>query len=151
MAAANANPPNRSVDTDQPISSVRVLRSGNAEQHKEHRHGSNMPRLWWVFFGRSWVPLPLQFFLIEHRDGPSLFDTGIDPAIITDPQYIKQAIGRFLLPKIFKLDVKEQDRLDHVLAKEGVAAGDIQKAVISHLHFDHVGGISQIPQADLPF
>ena len=30
-----------------------------------------------------------------------------------------------------------------------MAASDIRTAVISHLHFDHVGGIAQIPQADL--
>jgi len=131
------------------IASVRVLNSGRAEQHKEHRYGSGLPQLWWVFFGRSWVPLPLQCFLIEHRDGLVLFDTGIDPAIMSDKGYIKQAIGRFLLPRIFRLHVAETDRIDHVLAKAGVAASDIRTAVISHLHFDHVGGIAQIPQADL--
>jgi N-acyl homoserine lactone hydrolase len=108
-----------------------------------------MPQLWWVFLGRSWVPLPLQYFLIDHHDGLVLFDTGIDPAIMFDRGYIRQAIGRFLLPWIFRLHVSENDRIDHVLASQGIAAGDIRKAVISHLHFDHVGGIAQLPQADL--
>ncbi len=134
---------------EQAIASVRVLRCGHAEQHKEHRYGSKLPQLWWVFFGRSWVRLPLQVFLIEHRDGLVLFDTGIDPAIMTDNRYIKQAIGRFLLPRIFKLHITESDRIDHVLADTGVAASDIRMAVISHLHFDHVGGIAQLPDADL--
>lgn len=78
-----------------------------------------------------------------------LFDTGIDPAIISDNGYIKQALGRFLLPRIFRLHVSDADRIDHVLADAGYAVGDIRTAVISHLHFDHIGGISQIPQADL--
>lgn len=132
-----------------PITSVRVLNAGRAEQHKEHRYGSRLPQLWWVFFGRSWVPLPLQCFLIDHRDGLVLFDTGIDPEIRSGKGYIKQAIGHFLLPRIFRLRVTESDRIDHVLADVGVAASDIRTAVISHLHFDHVGGIAQIPQADL--
>ncbi len=132
-----------------PISSVRVLNCGQAEQHKEHRYGSKLPQLWWVFFGRSWEPLPLQCFLIYHRDGLVLFDTGIDPAIQFDTQYIKQAIGRFLLPRIFRLHLTEADRIDHVLAEAGVATSDIRTAVISHLHFDHAGGIAQIQQADL--
>ena len=131
------------------IASVRALQCGQAEQHKEHRYGSELPQLWWVFFGRDWVPLPLQAFLIEHRDGLVLFDTGIDPAIQSNPNYIRQAIGRFLLPRIFHLNVSEADRIDHVLAKSGIAASDIRSAVISHLHFDHTGGIAQIPQADL--
>ncbi len=134
---------------DQPIASVRVLSCGRAEQHREHRYGSRLPQLLWVFFGRSWVPLPLQCFLIEHRDGLVLFDTGIDPAIMSDKGYIKQAIGRFLLPRIFRFKVAATDRIDHVLAKEGVTASDIRMAVISHLHFDHVGGIAQIPRASL--
>ena len=131
------------------IASVRVLKAGQAEQHKEHRYGSSMPRLWWVFFSRSWVPLPLQCFLIEHRDGLVLFDTGIDPAIMTDRSYIRQAIGRFLLPRIFRFHISETDRIDQVLAAEGISTTDIKLAIISHLHFDHVGGIAQIPQADL--
>ena len=131
------------------ITSVRVLNSGCAEQHKEHRYGSSLPQLWWVLFGRSWVPVPLHCFLIEHHDGWVLFDTGIDPAIMSNKGYIKQAIGRFLLPRIFRLHVKETDRIDHVLAEAGVAVSDIRTAVISHLHFDHVGGIAQIAQADL--
>ncbi|MBW4985048.1 N-acyl homoserine lactonase family protein [Mameliella sp. CS4] len=132
-----------------PIGSVRVLTCGHAEQHKEHRYGSRKPQLWWVLFGRSWATLPLQCFLIEHRDGFVLFDTGIDPAIVSDSRYIRQAIGRFLLPRIFKLHVNEDDRIDHVLEKAGIVAGDIRTAVISHLHFDHVGGIAQVPQAEL--
>ncbi len=133
----------------QRVAAVKVLQSGRAEQHAEHRYGSRLPRLWWVFLGRRWVPLPLQCFLIEHRDGLVLFDAGIDPAIVSDRRYIRQAIGRFLLPRIFRLHLEASDRIDHVLAAEGVGARDIRTAVISHLHFDHCGGIAQIPQADL--
>ena len=92
--------------------------------------------------------MPLYCFLVEHRDGLVLFDTGIYPAIMSDEGYIKQAIGRFLLPRIFRLHLTEADRIDHVLGRADVAAGDIRTAVMSHLHFDHVGGIAQIPQAD---
>ncbi|MGB5558514.1 MAG: N-acyl homoserine lactonase family protein [Paracoccaceae bacterium] len=149
MADSQADTSQSTPRADHPIASVRVLSSGCAEQHKEHRFGSRLPQLWWVFFGRSWVPLPLQCFLIDHRDGLVLFDTGIDPAIMSDSGYIKQAIGRFLLPRIFRFNLNEIDRIDHVLANAGVAASDIRTAVISHLHFDHVGGIAQLPQADL--
>ncbi len=131
------------------VSSVRVLQCGRGEQHKEHRFGSKLPQLWWVFFGRSWVPLPLQAFLIKHHDGWVLFDTGIDPRVMSDKVYIKQAIGRFLLPRIFHFDLTDNDRIDHVLASAGVPASEIKTVIISHLHFDHVGGIAQVPQADL--
>jgi N-acyl homoserine lactone hydrolase len=149
MAGAQSAASVRTHDPNLPITSVQVLRCGHAEQHKEHRYGSKLPQLWWVFFGRSWVDLPLQAFLIEHRDGLVLFDTGIDPTIQSDKGYIKQAIGRFLLARIFRFHLTESDRIDHVLARAGAEVGDIRTAIISHLHFDHVGGIAQIPQADL--
>ena len=85
MADSQADTSESTLRADHPIASVRVLYSGRAEKHKELRIGSRLPQLWWVFFGRSWVPLPLQCFLIDHRDGLVLFVTGIDPAILSDP------------------------------------------------------------------
>ena len=149
VATSQTDTADMTLRADRPIATVQVLNCGRAEQHREHRYGSRLPQLWWVFFGRSWVPLPLQCFLIEHREGWVLFDTGIDPRVTSDTGYIKQAIGRFLLPRIFRFDLSDADRIDRVLAREGLAASDIRTAVISHLHFDHVGGIAQIPQADL--
>lgn len=131
------------------VKSISVLRSGWAEQHTEHRRGSIMPRLWWVFTSRHWVKAPVHYFLIDHADGPVLFDTGLDPAIKTDPTYISSAIGRFLLPWIFRLHITEDDRLDRLLERKNLSARDVHTAVISHLHFDHVGGIGEIPQANL--
>jgi N-acyl homoserine lactone hydrolase len=135
---------------DQPaIHSLRVLSSGWGEQHREHRYGSSKPRLWWALTSRSWVKVPISYFFIEHRDGPLLFDTGLDPAIASDPQYIDSAIGRFLMKRIFRLHLSEDDGLDKIMAKAGVSPHAIRCAVISHLHFDHVGGIRHIPQAEL--
>jgi N-acyl homoserine lactone hydrolase len=131
------------------IKAVHVLSSGWAEQHKEHRYGTSKPKLWWILTSRSWVRTPINYFLIEHRDGLFLFDTGLDPAIVTDKHYISSFIGRFLLRRIFRLHLNDDDRLDKVLSRHGFSATDIRKAVISHLHFDHVGGIAEIPQAEL--
>ncbi|MEP5623339.1 MAG: hypothetical protein ABJP82_12270, partial [Hyphomicrobiales bacterium] len=69
MANTKSESLDSKLSTDQLITSVRVLNCGRAEQHKEHRYGSKLPQLWWVFFGRTWVPLPLQCFVIEHRNG----------------------------------------------------------------------------------
>ncbi len=106
--------------TQPAIRSLDVLSSGSAEQHKEHRYGIWVPQLWWVLTSRSWVKVPINYFLIEHRDGPILFDTGLDPAIATDSQYISSLIGKFLLRRIFRLHINEEDRLDKVLAANGI-------------------------------
>ena len=139
----------RQANSGPTIRAIHVVSSGSAKQHEEHRYGSSLPRLWWALLSRSWVSLPLHYFVIEHKDGPILFDTGIDPRITSDPDYIDSAIGRFLLSRIFQFDISESDRLDHKLAGIGIDPADVDMAVFSHLHFDHVGGISRIPGAKL--
>ena len=131
------------------VQGIQVIPTGRGAQHKEHRYGTWMPRIIWALFSRSWVEIPMNAFLIHHRDGLVLFDTGLDPAIKTDPNYIQQAIGQFLVDRIFQLNIGPEDKLGKQLEKRGVDPADIRTAVISHLHFDHVGGIADIPQADL--
>ena len=135
--------------SDRNIKSIHVLTTGWGEVHREHREGTWLPRLWWVLTSRSWIKVPVNCFLLEHHDGLVLFDTGLDPAIAYDPDYISSAIGRFLLHRIFRLHINEDETLDRKLDAIGFSATDIDKAVISHLHFDHVGGIAKIPRAEL--
>ncbi len=135
--------------TDQVIEAIHALSTGSGEMHREHRYGTWLPQMWWVLTSRSWIKAPIHFFALQHRHGLVLFDTGLDPRIATDPEYIKSAIGRFLLRRIFRLHITANDTLDQKLNAVGLAASDVCKAVISHLHFDHVGGIAHIPQAKL--
>lgn len=144
----NTNLPTHAKGYD-PIKNIHVVQTGWAEQHKEHRYGTRVPQMWWVLSSRSWVPLPINAFLIEHSDGFTLFDTGLDPAISSDPNYISSAVGRFLLHRIFRLHIRKEDALRYQLEALDVSAKDIRRAVISHLHFDHVGGIADIPNAEL--
>ncbi len=128
---------------------VHAFTTGRGFQHKEHRNGSYLPQLWWVLTSRSWVGLPISVFLIEHKDGLVLFDTGINPGIVHEPRYISQAIGRFLLKRIFRFEIGRDETLERVLETRGFDAKCVSKAIISHLHFDHIGGIADIPQAEL--
>lgn len=131
------------------IRDVHVITTGHVEQHKEHRYGSSKPKLWWVLTSRSWVRIPVNAYAIEHRDGLVLFDTGMDPTIVSDPNYISSPIGRFLLPKIFRMHIGPDDALDNRLEAVNLSASDVSKVILSHLHFDHIGGIAQVPQAEL--
>ena len=131
------------------IKGVRVITTGYVEQHKEHRYGSAKPLMWWVLTSRSWVKAPITAYAIEHRDGLVLFDAGLDPALVSDPDYISSPIGRFLLKKIFRIHIGPGDALDKQLEAISLAAADVSKVVVSHLHFDHIGGIAHVPQAKL--
>lgn len=149
MKTARKHQSNTDVSSQNVIRAIHALSTGRAFQHKEHRNGSTLPQLWWVLTSRSWVTLPISVFVIEHKDGLILFDTGLDPAIESDPDYISQAIGRLLLRRIFRFDIHPDDKLGAKLKAHGVDPRAVSKAIISHLHFDHVGGISDIPQAEL--
>lgn len=131
------------------VKAVHAYSTGRAFQHKEHRNGSALPQLWWVLTSQSWVGLPISVFLIEHKDGLVLFDTGLDPAIVSNPEYISQAIGRLLLKRIFRFEINPEDKLGETLRASGFEPRQVRKAIISHLHFDHIGGIADIPQAEL--
>lgn len=146
MVSAEAKPAEKS---ESGVKTIHVFSTGSAAQHKEHRYGSKLPRIWWVLTSRSWVDLPINVFLIEHEDGLVLFDTGLDPALKIDPNYISQAIGRFLVDRIFRFEISSDDKLGKQLERIGVSPGAVTKAIISHLHFDHIGGIADIPQAEL--
>lgn len=131
------------------VRAVHTITTGYGEQHEEHRYGTRKPTLWWVLTSKSWVRIPLNAYAIEHRDGLVLFDTGVNPALVSDPNYIDSPIGRFLLRRIFRFDIGPEDTLAKGLEKLGLAASDVCKAAISHMHFDHIGGIKYVPQADL--
>lgn len=139
----------QNIDYDAAIRAVHLVRTGSVELRPEHRYGTKKPLMWWVLTSRRWVKAPVDCYLLEHHDGLVLFDTGLDPAIASDPGYIDSAIGRFLLRRLFRLHIGPEDALDRRLAALGFRAADVRTAVVSHLHFDHVGGIAHVPQADL--
>ncbi len=134
---------------DHLVRSITVLSSGAAEAHPEHQRGTWLPQWWWLLTSQRWMGIPINFFVIEHREGLILFDTGLDPAISVDPNYIAHPVGRFLLKRLFRFHIATEDRLDRKLRQAGFSPADVTKAVFSHLHFDHVGGIAQIPNAEL--
>ncbi len=131
------------------VKAVHELTTGHVEQHKEHRYGTSKPLMWWVLTSRSWVRAPITAYAIEHRDGLVLFDTGADPALVTDPNYVSSPIGRFILKKVFRFHIGPEDALDKRLEAANLSAADVSKVVVSHLHFDHIGGIGHVPQAEL--
>ena len=106
-----------------------------------------------VAFTCGWMTLPMAFFLdgeegqivcpataylIDHPKGLALFDTGLGP--------------RFSYPAgttpTKPLDLMEDsEQIDARLRAIGVDPGDIRWIINSHLHSDHAGGNSLLPNA----
>lgn len=132
-----------------PIGQVSVITTGSGGAHPEHMYGTRKPQMWWVLTSKRWVEIPINVFVIEHVDGLVLFDTGMDPRVATDPGYWPDRITRFFMGRIFRFDIGPDDALGRQLALAGYRASDVKRAVLSHLHFDHAGGIAEIPEAEL--
>jgi len=88
--------------------------------------------------------IPYFFYLLEHPQGRVLFDTGVNPALIAD-------IKAYLGPEAdnWGIAVGPADDARAKLAVLGIAPGDIRHVVVSHLHYDHSGGIQSFPNAQI--
>lgn len=132
-----------------PVRSVKVIRTGSGAGHPEHVYGTRKPALWWIFTSPRSIELPINVYVIEHDEGLMLFDTGMDRAVVTDPDYWPDPITGLFMRHIFRWNIGPEDTLARQLDLAGYSAADVRKAVVSHLHADHVGGIGDIPGADL--
>jgi N-acyl homoserine lactone hydrolase len=90
--------------------------------------------------GKLRVPVPA--FLVDHPQGRVLFDTGMHPDVQHDPH------GRLgFLADLFSAEFRPGEEVVGRLAGLGIDADRIDHVVLSHLHFDHAGGLATIPNA----
>jgi len=90
--------------------------------------------------GRIRVPVPS--FLIRHPRGVVVFDSGLHRALQHDPEARVGAIAR-----VFQISFAPGEELAARLAALAVDPAEVRWLVTSHLHFDHVGGNAQLPNA----
>jgi glyoxylase-like metal-dependent hydrolase (beta-lactamase superfamily II) len=81
------------------------------------------------------VRLPVPAYLVETESERILIDTGLHPGICADPA------GFYDSPKTMSLFSFELDQPVH----EQVDPATLTKIVATHLHWDHVGGLSLLP------
>ncbi|HWI74355.1 MAG TPA: MBL fold metallo-hydrolase [Baekduia sp.] len=78
-------------------------------------------------------PRPIHAWLIEHPEGRILVDSGETHAAHD------ATFAQFL--------VERGDELDEQLRAVGIAPGDVETAVLTHIHGDHVDGLVHVPGA----
>lgn len=89
------------------------------------------------------LTIPMPSFLIEHRKGLVLFDTGIAPEAIEDPAAVYGAE----LAGALGLGGTSEQRIDRQVEALGYKLTDVTHVVASHMHFDHSGGHHLFPHA----
>ena len=133
-----------------PVKAVSVISTGTVQIRPEHPYGSRKPLYWWLLTSRRWTPpRPVNVYVIEHARGLILFDTGQDRASVTDPAYFPSGLTGFLYRRLARFDIGEQDTVTAQLATLGYAPSDVDTAIVSHLHQDHIGGLPELTGANL--
>ena len=126
---------------------VTILETGTIRIRPSHRTQSArgpvaLRRLKVLFGDRRWTePLPINTYLVDHPDGPILFDTGESPHA-TDKGWLPwwQPFFHFAVD----INVGADEGIGARLRQIGLAPDDLQAVVVSHLHHDHGDGIGDL-------
>ncbi|WP_436757028.1 N-acyl homoserine lactonase family protein [Streptosporangium sp. V21-05] len=133
-----------------PIRRVSILSTGSVAIRPEHVGPTWKHLYFWLFTSTRWTaPRPINVYVIEHRDGVVLFDTGQDRASVTDPGYFPGGFNGLIYSRLAKFAVEPDETLTAGLSRLGYAVDDVDTAVISHLHQDHIGGLPLLGHADI--
>jgi glyoxylase-like metal-dependent hydrolase (beta-lactamase superfamily II) len=87
--------------------------------------------------------IPVPAWLVRHEQGVVLFDAGLHPALADGPD----ALGR--LAKLFTPELAPGGTVGSRLTEHDVDPTGPISVVVSHCHFDHVGGLCELPNARL--
>jgi len=92
---------------------------------------------------RASVPMP--FYVIEHDDGVALFDCGVHRDLANPDDPYRVALRSQNLDVSFEAGESTTSRLQAL----DIDPADVRYVIASHLHFDHAGGLHQLPNATL--
>lgn len=95
-----------------------------------------------------YIEAPILAYLIETPNGRILYDVGCDYQKINDPSLSAQYFDP-MRPEFDPPVMHEEQRIPRYLSKLGLSVADIDVVFIGHLHFDHVGGICDVPGCEI--
>ncbi len=134
--------------TPDPISRVSVVSTGVVAIRPEHVGPTDKSQTRWLLTSRSWTqPLPINVYVIEHRKGLVLFDTGQDRASVTDRNYFPRGPLRIAYSRLARFTIGADDTLTAQLAAIGYDIANVTTVILSHLHQDHIGGLPELGHA----
>jgi glyoxylase-like metal-dependent hydrolase (beta-lactamase superfamily II) len=87
------------------------------------------------------ISIPIPAWLIRHERGDVVFDVGLHPGLADGTE----TLGR--LAKVFAVDLEPGGTVGPRLAEHDVDPAGAFTVVLSHGHFDHVGGLVELPNA----
>ena len=88
---------------------------------------------------------PVPIFLIEHPNGLVAIDAGLHPDLATSSARLGPLDGRFNP----QLPSDGSGTIGPILVSAGFDPNQVDHVILTHLHFDHVGGLAELPNARL--
>ncbi len=125
--------------------SVARMRTPPAALHRESGRLAGAKALGVRVPEEKWVDVPVVAFLVEHPGaGPILVDTGLHPSAAVDPT---DAMGRFATTLFKDVRMEQGQAVPDQLRARGLDPAGVGTVVMTHLHPDHAGAISEFPAA----
>jgi N-acyl homoserine lactone hydrolase len=92
----------------------------------------------------EYIEAPILAYLIETSNGRILYDVGCDYRKVSTPE-LRARFFEPMRPRFDPPQMSEQQRIPHYLQRLGLAVSDIDVVFLGHLHFDHAGGLCDLP------
>ena len=94
-----------------------------------------------VFRRRQPYEFPVLSFLLEHPDGPILIDTGLTTRVSVPFPQRAMSVPRPL--------TEAREEIEPQMRARGLAPEDVRRVMITHLDWDHTGGLGHFPNAEI--
>ena len=96
----------------------------------------------------QYITAPILAYLIETPNGRILYDVGCDYQKIANPALRTRYYGP--MQELFDPpEMDESQRIPSYLNKLGLSARDVDLVFLGHLHFDHAGGLCDLPGCEV--
>jgi N-acyl homoserine lactone hydrolase len=98
--------------------------------------------------GGIYIDAPILAYLIESPNGRILYDVGCDYRKIATPR-LRSQFFEPMRPLFEPPNMTEEQRIPRYLERLGLSVKDIDLVFLGHLHFDHAGGLCDLPGCEV--
>jgi N-acyl homoserine lactone hydrolase len=129
------------------MAKVHAIRTGFVQVRKSQREskGSGITRVTNMLFDPEWTEwLPIYAWAIEHEEGVILVDTG-ETSRVHQRGYFPSWHPFYRRATHFSVHPDEE--IGTQLRALGISPRDIRQVVLTHLHTDHAGGLTDLTNA----